>query len=125
MLLASSLVASSLVIPAVAGGFVSAYALSKTLDKSIKSGTGDVFKVDASFNNNKNEVDTVARHDPDFVYTSFNNNKKDDEKKKSLLATPFVVETTKDVLSVVKSYFKIKYLIYVAIGYIVYDLIKE
>ena len=108
------LITSSLVIPAVAGGFVSAYALSKTLDKSIKSGTGDVFK-----------ADPVARHDPDFVYTSFNNNKKDDEKKNSLLATPFVAETTKDVLSIAKSYFKIKYLIYLAIGYIVYDLIKE
>ena len=116
---------SSLFIPAVAGGFVSAFALSKTLDKSIKSGTGAAFKVDNSFNNNKNVVDTVARHDPDFVYTSFNNNKKDDEKKNSLLATPFVAETTKDVLSIAKSYFKIKYLIYVAIGYIVYDLIKE
>lgn len=120
------LLTSSLVIPVVAGGFVSAYALSKTLDKSIKSGTGDVFNVDTSFNNNKNGVDTVARHDPDFVYTSFNNNKNGhDEKKKSLLATPFVAETTKDVLSIAKSYFKIKYLIYVAIGYIVYDLIKE
>jgi hypothetical protein len=119
------LLASSLFLPAVAGGFVSAYALSKTLGKSIKSGTGDVFKVDTSFNN-KNGVDLVARHDPDFVYTSFNNNKNgDDEKKKSLLATPFVAETTKDVLSIAKSYFKIKYLIYVAIGYIVYDLIKE
>lgn len=109
------LLTSSLVIPAVAGGFVSAFALSKTLDKSIKSGTGDAFK-----------ADPVARHDPDFVYTSYNNNKNgDDEKKKSLLATPFVAETTKDVLSIAKSYFKIKYLIYLAIGYIVYDLIKE